>query len=114
MRRIAFALVASLALAGCAGTFSTAAPPEQAKTVAEAIQATTLAEQSLDLYVTSGAASPAVISELKVLVPAVHGALKKVEDAQRAGNNALVAAGLAAFNQALAALDSYKATAGVK
>lgn len=118
----AFTLAAALSLGGCASVASvasdlavsaTTATPAQAKTVGEATQATALAEKTLDLAVTSGALPPAVIAELKILVPAVHNALKKVEAANAAGNSALTALALASFNEARAALNSYETLSGV-
>lgn len=123
-----FALVAVLSiggagLSGCeswrqsaadVAVSSTTTSPAQAKSLGDAILITTQAEKTLDIYVTSGLASPAVLAQLKILVPAVHNALKKAEDAQRAGDSPLVAASLAAFNEALTALNSYKATKGIK
>lgn len=112
-------LSATTALGGCAQTLSslavslTSASPTQAKSVAEAEQVTTLAEQALDLYVQNGNPSQPVLAELKILVPALHNALKQVEAANMAGNSASAAAALAAFNQALAALNSYKTNQGV-
>lgn len=120
--RFALVLIAALGLAGCSTAASllsgvavsfTTANPFQAKTIAEATQAATLAEKALDLYVTSGHASKPVLDELQVLVPAVHNALKKAQAANAAGNSALVAAALAGFNEALAALNSYKTLQGV-
>ncbi len=116
------ALAAAFSLSGCTW-FSSAvsdvvvatsgASPTQAKTVAEAAQATTLAEKALDLYVKNGNPSPAVLSELSVLVPAVHNALVKAEQANSSGNSALTAIALAAFNEALAAYNSYATLQGV-
>lgn len=122
MRRALFAAACIVMLSGCTSMGSllsglavsaTSATPSQAKTLAEATQAATLAEHALDLYVTTGNPSPAVLHQLQVLVPAVHNALVKVEDANRAGNSALTAAALGAFNEALAAYASYSALQGV-
>ncbi len=87
--------------------------PTQAKTVAEATQAVTLVERALDLYVQNGNPPRAVLAELQILVPAVHNALVKVEDANRAGNSAAVAAALAVFNESLSALTAYQTLQGV-
>jgi hypothetical protein len=115
-------LFAAVSLGGCADLASvassvavsvTTATPTQVTTLAEAEQAATLAEQGLDLYVTTGTPSPAVVAELKVLVPALHTVLKQAEAANAAGNSALAAAAIASFNQALAALNSYKTLQGV-
>lgn len=111
-------LSATTALGGCTAISNlavslTSASPTQAKSVAEAEQVTTLAEQALDLYVQNGNPSQPVLAELKILVPALHNALKQVEAANTAGNSASAAAALAAFNQALAALNSYKTNQGV-
>lgn len=85
----------------------------QVTTVAEAEQATKLIEDGLDLYVTTGHPSKAVLDELNVLVPALHNTLKAAESAQASGNNAAMAAGLAAFNEALAAVQGYETKQGV-
>jgi hypothetical protein len=115
-------LFAAVSLGGCADLASvassvavsvTTATSTQVTTLAEAEQAATLAEQGLDLYVTTGTPSPAVVAELKVLVPALHTVLKQAEAANAAGNSALAAAAIASFNQALAALNSYKTLQGV-
>lgn len=115
-------LLCAVALGGCSTVASgisditvaaTTASPSQATTVAEAIQATTLTEQALDLYVKTGNPDPAVLKELQVLVPAVHNALVQVETANTNGNSALAAAAMAAFNQALAAVNSYETLQGV-
>ena len=73
----------------------------------------TAAERALDCYVNNGSPSRAVLNELNILVPAVHSALVKVEAANKAGNSALTAAALAAFNEALAAYESYATQQGV-
>lgn len=123
MKRLLFAVTLALPLlAGCGdfrqgladvATSSTTTSPSQAKTLAEAIQLTTVAEHSLSIAVNSGKVPVAVLHQLEVLVPAVHNALKKAEDAQRDGNSPLVAAALASFNEALTALNAYKASKGV-
>lgn len=124
MRLLKFAAAVALAvnLSACAslGSFvsdvtvsATSATPGQAKTVAEAAQAATLVEHSLDLYVKAGNPSPAVLTEIQVLVTAVHNTLVKAEQANAAGNSALTATGLAAFNQAIAAVNSYETLQGV-
>ena len=92
---------------------TTTAGPTQAKTVGEAINATKLVEDGLDLYVTTGSPSKAVLDELNILVPALHNTLVAAEDAQRRGDSAAVASALAAFNQALAAVQAYKTVTGV-
>lgn len=115
-------LACAVLLSGCASNTPisdlavsvTTATPTQAKTVGEATQALTILEKSLDAYVVSGAAKPAVLDELQSLVPPIHNALKKVQDANRAGNSALVATTLAAFNEALTAYNSYKTSQGIK
>ena len=116
------ALVGLAMLGGCAQLGSlvsevtvaaTSATPTQATTLAEAEQAATLAEQALDLYVRTGNPSQAVLSELQILVPAIHNSLVKVEQANSAGNSALAATALAAFNEALTAYQTYAANNGV-
>lgn len=116
------ALGALVALGGCSsfGSFvsdltvsATSATPTQAKTVGEATTLATAAERALDFYVNNGSPSRAVLNELNILVPAVHSALVKVEAANKAGNSALTAAALAAFNEALAAYESYATQQGV-
>lgn len=122
MKHLLLAASLALCLGGCANerqavadviSSQTTSSPAQAKTLAEAIQMTTVVEYSLDLVVQSGVTPPAVIDELKILVPVVHNALKKAEAAQAAGNSPLVAASLTAFNEAFAALAAYKAQKGV-
>lgn len=111
MRKILLTIALTIGIAGCAAL--TSAPPSQARSVAEAIQAVTLAEKGLDIYVQSGKADQAVLAQLKILVPAVHNSLKQVEAAQSSGNSALQAAALAAFNESMAALVSYENLRGV-
>ena len=115
MMRLVVAMTAALVLSGCAGllTASTTATPGQATSVAEAVQATTLAEQAVDLYVKAGNPNKAVLAELNVLVPAVHGSLVAVEAANANGNSAVAAAALAAFNEAYTAYQTYAAKQGV-
>lgn len=122
MKRIVVAMCLALGLGGCATVGSalsniavstTSATPSQAKTVAEAIQATALTERGLDLYVTTAPENQAILQELQILVPAVHRTLLAVEAANASGNSALVAASLGTFNEALAAVKSYEALKGV-
>lgn len=120
---VAGAIAALVGLSGCqtvaeiasnVAVSTSTAGPTQAKTVGEAEQAMKLIEDGLDVYVTSGAASPAVLNELQVLVPAAHNALVKVETANRAGDNVAMAAALSVFNEALAAVHNYETSKGVK
>lgn len=122
MLKFSVAMCVVLSLGGCTtigstlsdiAVATTSATPSQAKTVAEAIQATALVEKSLDLYVTTAKPDAAVLQELKILVPAVHNALVAAEVANSAGNSALTAAGLAAFNEALAAVQTYESLKGI-
>ncbi len=124
LSKFLFAAVLSFGLVGCApgqlsnvlsgGVVSaTTATPQQAKSVAEATLAVTLAERALTLYVEHGNPDPAVLRQLKVLVPAVHNALKRVQVANAAGNSALYAAALGAFNEAWAALQAYQKMKGL-
>jgi hypothetical protein len=101
---------AALLLAGCSDLIvgSTTAPAGQAKTLAEAEQSATIAEQGLDVIVKSGKLSAATLKELQVLVPAVHTTLKDAEAANKAGDNAGLAAAIGAFNQAVTALTNYE------
>lgn len=121
-RLLPLALACAMALGGCSTVGQalsglvvsvTSATPSQAKTVAEATQAATLVEQSLDLYVKNGHPSPAVLQELQVLVPAVHNTLVRAQQANASGNSALTAAALAAFNEATSAANSYETLQGV-
>lgn len=118
----ALVLATSLALGGCSSVGSglssvavslTTKTETQAKTVAEATQAASLAERALDLYVQTGNPPREVLLELQILVPAVHNALVTVQNANRAGNSALSAGALASFNEALAALVAYQTLKGV-
>lgn len=123
-----FVLAAFLALSlvpmnGCASlrqgaadvaVSSTTTTPAQAKTLADAIALTTVAETNLTVLVRNDVLPIPVLERLRILVPAVHNALKKAEDAQRAGDSPLVAAALASFNEALTALNAYKAAKGIK
>lgn len=122
MKRFALVVAAALALSGCASLGSvvsnvvvaaTSKTPSQAKTVAEATQATTLAENAVDLYVKTGNPTKAVLSELQTLVTALHTALVKAEAANKSGNSAVAAAAIDAFNQALAAYQAYSVHQGV-
>lgn len=93
---------------------ATTTSPAQAKTLADAIQLTTLAENSLTIAVRNDLIPVPALEQLKILVTAVHNALKKAEDAQRSGDSPLVAAALASFNEALTALNTYKAAKGIQ
>jgi hypothetical protein len=116
----AFVLAGAMLTAGCTsggfagfGAAVTTKTPTQARTVAEATLAATIAEKMLLVYVQSGKADPAVLRQLRVLVPAVHNALVRVQVANKNGDSALTAAALGAFNEALAALNSYSSLKGV-
>lgn len=107
------ASVAGAAAATPAIVASTTARPADAKTVLEATQAADLTWKLLGVYVTSGKADRAVLEGIEKYAPPVHAALKAAQDAQRAGNNAGIAAALSAFNAALTALRQYEASKGV-
>lgn len=122
MKKIALVIATALVLSGCASLGSvvskvvvaaTSKTSSQATTVADATQATTLAEQAVDLYVKTGNPSKAVLSELQQLVTALHNTLVSAEAANKSGNSATAAAALSAFNQALAAYQAYAANQGV-
>jgi len=93
---------------------ATTTSPAQAKTLADAILLTTAAETNLTVLVRNDVLPVPVLERMKILVPAVHNALKKAEDAQRAGDSPLVAAALASFNEALTVLNAYKAAKGIQ
>ena len=128
MKKTFLAIVASAALAfsplsGCTtarqaaadvAVSSTTSSPAQAKTLADAVLLTTSAEQLLTVVVKNDLLPPPALEQLRALVIAVHNSLKKAEDAQRSGNSPLVAAALATFNEALTALNTYKAAKGIK
>jgi hypothetical protein len=117
--RHTIAFLALTALGGCGTTLSglavslTSPSPTQVKTLAEAIQATTTAENSLDVIVNSGVVNQATLAEIKKLVTDVHTELKKFEAANSAGNSVAVQAEVDAFNAALSALNGYKTLQGV-
>lgn len=122
MKKYALIFAAALALSGCASlgsvvskvvVASTTKTPSQANTVAEATQATTLAEEAVDLYVKTGNPSKPVLTELQTLVTALHTTLVAVETANKSGNSATAAAAIATFNQALAAYQAYAVHQGV-
>lgn len=115
MMRLLFATLIFIQLNACSAITSlTTATPQQAATVAEATQLLTVAEKGADLYVTTGNPSPAVVGQLRILVPAVHNTLKAAQAANANGNSAGVATALAAFNEALAALQTYESAKGIK
>jgi len=100
-------------LVGCAGTAAivtqlTTQTPAQVTTLAEAEQAATLVTKAADLYVTSGAATPAQLAEIGKLSDAVHVALTALEADQTAGKS-LVFDG---FNAALAAFNAWQSSTG--
>lgn len=128
MHRLKYALpfIALAALGGCTtvgsllatggqqvASITTTAPPSQAKTVKDAILIVEGVETGLDIYVTTGNPSKATLDELAVVVPALHNTLLAAETAQRSGSNAAVASALAAFNEALAVVQAYKAQKGI-
>jgi len=117
------AFAAGLSVAACSSVGSlvseavvstTVSTPTQVKTVDEAVKATSLAERGLDAAVNAGTFSKAVLQQLKVDVEAVHNTLVAAEAANASGNSAAIAAGLAGFNEALAAYNSYKALKGIQ
>lgn len=112
-------IVLSLAGCGTVGSFATdsiasttVSGPSKAATVKDAILLTRGAEEGLDLYVLSNPPN-ATLDQLKILVVALHGVLLKVEDAQKSGDDILVATTLATFNESLTAVRSYKALKGI-
>lgn len=116
------ALVALVALGGCTSLSSavsqavvsfTSSTPSQATTVAEAAQIATLAEKAVDLYVKNGHPSQSTLAELKVLLTDLHTPLVAAEQANASGNSAAAAAAVSAFNEALAAYQSYAVHSGV-
>lgn len=123
MKRLAcFAIAAALALSGCASVggvvskvvvAATTKTPNQATTVAEATQAATLIENSVKLYVDTANPSKAVLTQLQSLLAGLHQNLQRAQAADRAGNSALAASALDAFNQALAAYQTYAVNQGV-
>lgn len=86
----------------------------QAKTLADATQLATVAENSLTVVVKNDLLPIPALKQLRILVTAVHNALDEAQAAQRSGNSPLVAAALASFNEALTALNTYKAAKGIK
>lgn len=92
---------------------TTTAPPSQAKTVGDAILIVNGIETGLNFYVTTGNPSKATLDELAILVPALHKTLVAAEEAQHNGSSAAVATALAAFNEALNAVQAYKSLKGI-
>lgn len=116
------ALAAALALSGCAdlGSFVTSttvsltsSTPGQVKTLTEAVQSATLAEKAVSIYIKNGNPSGSVLVELRTLIASIHNTLLAAESANAKGDSAAVAAGLTAFNEALAAYNSYSTTEGI-
>lgn len=120
MKRLALTLLAlSIALGGCtstaqvggniAQTLSTATP-EQARTLAEATQAATLATRAVDLYVNTANPNRATLEQLNVLNERVHSTLTNLQAANAAGQSLAIAA----FNEAFSAFVAYSNVKGVK
>ena len=84
--------------------------PSQVKTLADALQAATLATQAVDLYVNTANPSRATLLELQALNEGLHSALVQLQ-AANAANQSLA---LAVFNAALTAFNAYATVTGVK
>lgn len=95
-----------VALAGCAMLNA----PTSAGTLAEAINADTLAVRIADTYVQTGMPNAATLRTLAADADAVHAALKSLEADQAAGRPL----NFAAFNAANAAFNSYRLSQGIK
>lgn len=126
MKRIA--LLAALALSGCAGvptltppvmppaTAPTAAPAPTAasNTPAEVVYAAAAslsqAEVLAKAYMQSSIADPAVVAEIKTLDNAAYNAIQPVLDDAAAGKSVISAVEASAATAALNALTSYLAT----
>jgi hypothetical protein len=117
-----FAVAALIMLGGCTTVASglasiavstSSATPSQVKTVDEAVKATAVAERGLDTIVNTGVIPKPVLQQLKIAVQAVHNTLAAVETANASGNSAVLAAAMGAFNEALAAYNSYKTLKGI-
>lgn len=115
----ALTVASMIALAGCASTAQfvsntatnlSQSSPSQAKTLGEALLASTLITKTADAYVVTAKPSPAVRAQIGVLNEGLHTALVNL---QRANANGLNLA-LAAFNEALTAFRSYATATGIK
>lgn len=109
------ACVAALALAGCgtlaSGAASVAATvagpsPTQATTLGQAEQLATVATDLTKAYVDTASLSLAQLQQINALNDGLHTAITSLETANSQGQ----ALSFAAFNAALAAFNSYKAT----
>ena len=116
---IAFALCATLALGGCTTLAQGASnvnqalsssTPQQATTLAQALQFAKLATDAVDVYVNTGNPNRATLTELNTLNEGLHAALGKLQTANMAGQSLA----LAVFNQAFLAFTTYETAAGVK
>lgn len=110
--RFAAGALIALSLSGCAqmaslfadaGAATTPPTIAQVSTLADAVQAATVATQAVDLYVNTAKPTPAMLKQLNADNEAVHSALKDLEAAQAAGQNL----NFAAFNAALDAYNTY-------
>lgn len=106
---IAIPLAACQTLSQVATSFSTSTP-RQVNTLAEALQAATLATLAVDAYVNTASPNRATLVELQTLNNGLHTALVNLQAANANGQSLA----LAAFNEALAAFRSYAANRGIK
>lgn len=105
---IAVPLGACQTLTQVATSFSTSTP-KQVNTLAEALQAATLATLAVDAYVNATNPNRATLLELQTLNNSLHTALTNLQAANATGQSLA----MASFNEALAAFRSYAANRGV-
>lgn len=120
MKAFVYAGVLALALsgAGCTdlasfaantATAATTITPSEVQTYGDATAAADLATRTVDLAVQSGTLSRATLVELSSLNDALHAAWLELKAAKDANHSITYAS----FNAALAAFQSYRASAGV-
>lgn len=118
MKRVLLTAFLCLGLSGCASVASgvvqiaqsvSSSTPSQVTTLGDAVAASTLVTQAVDVYVKTGNPSKATLLELQTLNEGLHTALTGLEQAN-ASNQSLE---LAAFNEALTAFTSYTTAKGI-
>lgn len=87
----------------------------QAKTLGEANELAADVWKGIDKYAVGDYGTPdaAVLKEIQLLAAPIHAALQQGDAAQKAGNSPAVAVALAAFNEAMAAMNTYEAQKGI-
>jgi hypothetical protein len=115
LRSLFLILVLAVPIGGCStvanlAVAASSSTPTQVNTLADALQAATLATNAVDAYVNIGNPTRATLLELQTLNNGLHTALTTLQAANAAGQSLA----MASFNAALQAFNAYSTSAGVK